>query len=108
LVIPILIACSSVEQSIGYATAGATISISAEETKTVANDENIKSSDVKMKDCNDNKNKNNKDDNSNVCLDSKSKDSVTSKSSDDTTAETLQNNNDDNKKHKDPFLLPFP
>jgi hypothetical protein len=47
LVIPILIACSSIEQSIGYATAGATITISAEETKTVGNDENIKSSDVK-------------------------------------------------------------
>ena len=33
---------------------------------------------------------------------------LTSKYPSDTTAETLQNNNDDNKKHKDPFLLPFP
>jgi len=39
--------------------------------------------------------------------DSKSKGSAVSESSRDATTET-PHNNDDNKKHKDPFLLPFP
>ena len=102
LVIPILIACSCVEHSTWYASAAATLSV-AEETKTAGkNDDNIKS-DVKEKDCKDN----NDDGKSDACSESKSKDTVTSKSSDDTTTKT-SHNNDDNKKQKDPFLLPFP
>lgn len=101
LVIPILIACSCVEHSTWYASAAATLSV-AEETKTAGNDDNIKS-DVKEKDCKDN----NDDGKADACSESKSKDTVTSKSSDDTTTKT-SHNNDDNKKQKDPFLLPFP
>jgi hypothetical protein len=91
-----LIAWGFIEQSIRYA-------LAAEETKSAGSDDNIKS-DVKKKDCKDNNN--NGDDNSDACLDSKSKDSVTPKSLSDTTENSQ--NNDDNKKHKDPFLLPFP
>jgi hypothetical protein len=110
LVIPILIACSCVEHSIGYASAAVTISpMAAEETKTAGNDDNVKS-DVKNSDCKDNKddNKNKDDDNKkqDACSESKSKDALTSKSSDDTSV--TPHKDDDNKKHKDPFLLPFP
>jgi hypothetical protein len=108
LVIPILMACSCVEHSIGYASAAVTITpMAAEETKTAGNDDNIKP-DVKNKDCKDN-NKDNNDDNSkkqDACSDSKSKDTPTSKSSDDTSV--TPHKDDDNKKQKDPFLLPFP
>ena len=90
----ILIAWGFIEQSIRYA-------LAAEETKS-PNDGSTKS-DVKKKDCKDNSDSG---DNSDACSDSKSKDSVTSKSSHDTTENSQ--NNDDNKKHKDPFLLPFP
>ena len=99
MVIPVLIACSFIEQSIGYTSAAA-----ANETKTADHDVNIKS-DVKKKDCKDNGDGN---DNSEACLNSNSKDSVASESSSDSTQPSPHNENDDNKKHKDPFLLPFP
>ena len=104
LVIPILIACSCVEHSIGYASAAATITpMAAEETKTAGNDDNVKS-DVKNKDC---KDSNDDDDKKqDTCSESESKDTVTSKSSDDTSV--TPHKDDDDKKHKDPFLLPFP
>ena len=111
LVIPILMVCSCVERSIGYASAAGTITTAAEVTKTAGNDDNIKS-DVEKKDCKDNSKDNSKDNNndddgkSDACSESKSKDSVTESSGD--TTVTPQNNDDDNKKHKDPFLLPFP
>jgi hypothetical protein len=110
LVIPILMVCSCVERSIGYASAAGTITTAAEVTKTAGNDDNIKS-DVEKKDCKDNSKDNSKDNNnddgkSDACSESKSKDSVTDSSGD--TTVTPQNNDDDNKKHKDPFLLPFP
>jgi hypothetical protein len=48
-----------------------------------------------------------KDDNDNsACLDSKTNDSIQSKSSNYTTI--ASDDDDNNKKHKDPFLLPFP
>lgn len=104
LVIPILIACSCVEHSIGYASAAVTITpMAAEETKTAGNDDNIKS-DVKNKDCKDNNDDNSKK--QDACSDSKSKDTPTSKSSDDSSV--TPHKDDDNKKQKDPFLLPFP
>jgi hypothetical protein len=104
LVIPILIACSCVEHSIGYASAAATITpMAAEETKTAGNDDNVKS-DVKNKDCKDNNDDDDKK--QDTCSESESKDTVTSKSSDDTSV--TPHKDDDDKKHKDPFLLPFP
>ena len=104
LVIPILIAFSCVEHSIEHASAAATVSpMAAEETKTAGNDDNIKS-DVKNKDC---KDSNDDDDKKqDTCSESESKDTVTSKSSDDTSV--TPHKDDDDKKHKDPFLLPFP
>ena len=104
LVIPILIASSCVEHSIGYASAAATITpMAAEETKTAGNDDNVKS-DVKNKDCKDNNDDDDKK--QDTCSESESKDTVTSKSSDDTSV--TPHKDDDDKKHKDPFLLPFP
>jgi hypothetical protein len=104
LVIPIMIACSCVEHSIGYASAAATITpMAAEETKTAGNDDNVKS-DVKNKDCKDNNDDDDKK--QDTCSESESKDTVTSKSSDDTSV--TPHKDDDDKKHKDPFLLPFP
>lgn len=97
-------ACSCVEHSIGYASAAVTISpMAAEETKTAGNDDNIKS-DVKNKDCKDKSDDDNKK--QDACSESKSKDTLISKSSDDTSV--TPHKDDDNKKHKDPFLLPFP
>ena len=108
MVIPILIACSCVEHSIGYASAAVTISpMAAEDTKAAGNDDNI-NSDVKNKDCKDNSKDNNNEDNKkqDACSESNSKDTQTSKSSDDTSATPHKDN--DNNKRKDPFLLPFP
>ena len=104
LVIPILIACSCVEHSIGYASAAVTISpMAAEDTKAAGNDDNIKS-DVKNKDCKDSNDDDNKK--QDACSESNSKDTQTSKSSDDTSV--TPHKDEDNKKQKDPFLLPFP
>jgi hypothetical protein len=111
LIISVLIVGGFIEQSIQYAsgsvrkeTAAAATTVITTTTTTTA-DANYIISKI-SKDCK----ANNNDDNSEVCLDSKSKDSVispVSSSSNDTNL--MSDNKDENdKKHKDPFLLPFP
>jgi hypothetical protein len=74
--------------------------VSAKETKDDNDNEDIKSQMID-KQCKD------QDDNS-ACMDLKSKDFVTTTLSSNDTNLSIDNREDYNKKHRDPFLLPFP
>ena len=74
--------------------------VRAKETKDDNDNEDIKSEKID-KQCKDH-------DEDSACMDSQSKDFVaTTRSSNDTNLST-DNIEDNNKKHRDPFLLPFP